>query len=145
MKLIQSALLPEFPIVIEVPIAWGEMDAYGHVNNIVFFRHFEGARIALLDHIGFRDPAGHAGVGPILHSTQCRFRRPLTYPDSVHVGARVTDLTADRFTMAYRIVSLGQQETAADGIGVIVAFNYQKMEKAELPAQVMLRLQGLEP
>jgi acyl-CoA thioester hydrolase len=144
MKPIKSELLPEFPVVIEVPIAWGEMDAYGHVNNIVFFRHFESARIALLDRIGFRDPAQNGGVGPILHSTQCRFRQPLTYPDTVQVGARVTELTADRFTMEYRIVSLKQQETAADGVGIIVAFQYKTMEKAPLPAPVLRELQELQ-
>src|SRR5688572_31881733 len=143
MKLIKSELLPEFPVVIEVPIAWGEMDAFGHVNNIVFFRHFESARIALLDRIGFRDPAHNRGVGPILHSTQCRFRRPLTYPDSVQVGVRVTDLETDRFTMEYRIVSLEQKQAAADGTGLVVAFNYDTMVKAALPAQVLQRLEGL--
>ena len=36
----------DYPVVIEIPVAWGEMDAYGHVNNIVYFRYFESARIA---------------------------------------------------------------------------------------------------
>ena len=36
----------DYPVVIETPVAWGEMDAYGHVNNIVYFRYFESARIA---------------------------------------------------------------------------------------------------
>jgi acyl-CoA thioester hydrolase len=143
MQRITSEFLTDFPIVIEVPIAWGEMDAYGHVNNIVFFRHFESARIALLDHLDFRDPGAHDGVGPILHSTQCRFRRPLSYPDSVHVGARVSELTGDRFTMEYRILSLAQRATAADGSGIVVAFNYRTSEKAALPASVVMRLEEL--
>jgi acyl-CoA thioester hydrolase len=35
-----------YPVVIEIPIAWGEMDAFQHVNNIFYFRYFESARIA---------------------------------------------------------------------------------------------------
>jgi acyl-CoA thioester hydrolase len=143
MDLIRSDYLPNFPIVIQVPTAWGEMDSYGHVNNIVFFRHFESVRIALLDHIGFRDPGLNGGVGPILHSTQCRFRRPLTYPDSLQVGARVTDVAADRFTMEYRIFSLRLRESAADGSGVIVAYDYTRMEKAALPQRVQQRITEL--
>ena len=37
-------LLAKFPVVIEIPVAWGEMDSMGHVNNI-YFRHFESARM----------------------------------------------------------------------------------------------------
>ena len=143
MDLIRSEHLPDFPIAIQVPTAWGEMDSYGHVNNIVFFRHFESVRIALLDFVGFRDPGLNGGVGPILHSTQCRFRRPLTYPDSLQVGARVTELADDRFTMEYRILSLKLRESAADGSGVVVAFDYTRMAKALLPEAVRLRLTEL--
>src|SRR5688500_1206006 len=107
------ANLDSFPVVIDVPIAWGEMDSYAHVNNAVYFRWFESARIAYFDRIGFRDPAANQGVAPILASTQCRFRIPLTYPGSIRVGARITDLEADRFTMEYRIVRASDDAIAA--------------------------------
>ena len=42
-----------FPIVIELPVQWGEMDAYGHVNNTVLFRYFESARMAYFERCGF--------------------------------------------------------------------------------------------
>jgi acyl-CoA thioester hydrolase len=136
MDLIRSEWLADFPIVIAVPVAWGEMDAFGHVNNIVFFRHVESARIALLDAIDFRDPAHNDGVGPILASTQCRFRRPLVYPDTVHVGARVRSLESERFELEFRTVSLALQQTAAEGLGVVVAYDYGQARKTALPERV---------
>ncbi len=145
MELIQSAHLADFPIVIATPIAWGELDSFGHVNNIVFFRHFENARIALLDRIDFRDPAHNDGVGPILASTQCRFRRPLTYPDTVHVGARVRTLEADRFELEFRTVSLALGKTAAEGWGVVVAYHYEQSRKAPLPERVQQLIETLQP
>ena len=48
-------LLEGFPVVVETPIAWGDMDYFRHVNNIVFFRYFESARIAYLERIRFED------------------------------------------------------------------------------------------
>lgn len=135
--------LDGFPIVITVPVAWGEMDAFGHVNNIVFFRYFESARIAYLDAIGFRGDAP-GSTGPILASTHCRFRRPLAYPDTVRVGARATEVAADRFTMEYRIVSETLGEIAADGGGVIVAYDYAAGWKAPLPVPVRERIRALE-
>ena len=136
-------LLREFPVVIETPVAWGAMDAYGHVNNTVYFRWFESARIAYLDRIGFRDASAHGGVGPILGSTRCRFRRALDYPDTVRVGARVTALDDDRFTHAYRVVSEAAGGVAAEGEGVIVAYDYERREKAELPEAVHRAIEAL--
>jgi acyl-CoA thioester hydrolase len=120
------------------------MDAFGHVNNIIFFRYFESARIAYLDAIGFRGDAGAGGVGPILASTHCRFRRPLAYPDTVRVGARSTEVGSDRFTMAYVIVSEALGEAAAEGGGVIVAYDYASGRKTMLPDDVRLRIADLE-
>ena len=122
-----------YNVIYETPIAWGDMDAFGHVNNTVFFRLFESARIAYLDRIEFRGTDG--GVGPILASTHCRFRRPLVYPDRVRVGARVTELSDDRFTMEYVIVNQ-RDEVAAEGGGVVVSYDYRAGAKAPLPAQV---------
>jgi acyl-CoA thioester hydrolase len=136
-----TELLDGYPIVIEIPVAWGEMDAFGHVNNIVFFRYFESARMAYLGAIGF---GGETGVGPILASTHCRFRRPLEYPDTVRVGARAAELGADRFTMEYRIVSVAQDAVAADGGGLVVAYDYVARSKTALPDAVRRRIEELE-
>lgn len=130
--------LEGFNIVLDIAIAWGDMDAFGHVNNTMFFRYFESARIAYLDRIGFRSTDDD--VGPILASTQCRFRAPLTYPDTIRVGARVVSVANDRFTHEYKLVSLTSGVVAAEGTGVVVAYNYRKNEKAALPDEVKQRI-----
>jgi acyl-CoA thioester hydrolase len=137
-------LLHGFPVVVEIPVHWGEMDSFRHVNNTVFFRYFESARIAYLDRIGFRQESDHGGVGPILASTHARFRRPLTYPDSVRVGARTTEVGEDRFTMEYRLVSMAQGSTAAEGGGVLVSYDYGTGRKAPLPEAVRRAIQKVE-
>ena len=134
-------LLAGFPIVVEIPIAWGDMDAFGHVNNIMFFRYFETARIEFLYRVGFRGDDGRPG--PILASTQCRFRRPLEFPDTVLVGVRVAELGADRFTHEYRIVSVKADEIAAEGNGVVVAYDYAARAKTVIPDDVRAKIQAL--
>jgi acyl-CoA thioester hydrolase len=136
--------LAAWPVVVEAHVAWGEMDAYGHVNNAVYFRWFESARIAYLDAIGFRGGDAHGGVGPILHSTGCRFRRPLFYPDTVRIGGRVADIADDRFTMEYAALSQASGEIAATGGGVIVAYDYARARKATLPAEVRDAIERIE-
>jgi acyl-CoA thioester hydrolase len=128
-----------------MPVHWGEMDAYGHVNNTVFFRYFETARIAFLDRCGLLASYEQDGIGAILHSTDCRFRLPLFYPDQVLVAARTVDVSEDRFTMGYRIVSQAQNAVAADGTGIIVAYDYRAGCKVPLPPAVRDGVLALAP
>ncbi len=139
-----EALLEGFPVVVELPVFWGDMDYFRHVNNIVFFRYFESARIEYLERIGFREEAQADGAGPILHSTQARFRRPLTWPDTVLVGARTVEVGEDRFTQEYRLVSRAQGEVAAEGSGILVAFDYAANRKVQLPERVRAAIRSLE-
>jgi acyl-CoA thioester hydrolase len=136
--------LDSFPVVVIFPIAWGEMDAFQHVNNSVYFRYFESARIAYFERLEFMEHMQATGVGPILASTQCRFRIPLTYPDTVRVGAKIADIAADRFVMRYAVVSQRLQKLAAEGEGVIVSFNYRESQKAPLPEVIRQRIAALE-
>ena len=136
--------LAELPVVVQFPIAWGDMDALGHINNTVYFRYFESARVAYLTKINFIDPGANGGIGPILASTQCDFRKALMYPDTVSIGARVTEIGSDRFVMEYRLVSHHLQKIAAEGKGVVVAYNYRDRRKAELPEAVRKNIQMFE-
>lgn len=136
-------LLADFPVFITTPVHWGEMDVYGHVNNAVYFRYFESARIAFLDACGFLETYDRDRIGAILHSTSCRFRHALRHPDTVQVGARVTEIGADRFTNQYRIVSLEHDTVVAEGDGVIVSFDYTRRQKTALPESVRATLEQL--
>ena len=137
-------LLEAYPVVIEIPVAWGEMDSLLHVNNVVYFRYFESARMAYFERIGVWQHMGETGVAPILASTQCRFRLPLTYPDTVSVGARVSEVGDDRFTMKYVVVSHVQGRIAAEGEGLLVSYDYRGLKKAPLPEETRARIQVLE-
>jgi acyl-CoA thioester hydrolase len=140
----EAAVRAEFPVVIEIPVQWGEMDAYGHVNNTVYFRYFESARIAYFLRCGLLESYRSSSIGAILHSTQCRFRAALQYPDTAIIGTRVTDVHDDRFTMTYRVVSRAMKAVAAEGQGVIVAFDYTTRSKTRLPEDVREGIRRME-
>lgn len=138
------AILERFPAIVTLPVQWGDMDAYGHVNNTVFFRYFETARIEYLRLCGFLETYDRDHVGAILQSTSCRFRRALRYPDTIQVGGRTVHVEDDRFTMEYKVVSLTHDEAVAEGQGVIVAFDYLRREKTKLPHRVREAIRRLE-
>ena len=137
-------LLQNCPVIIETPIAWGQMDAFRHLNNTTYFRFFESGRIAYFERLNFMEYMEETGVGPILASTNCRFRIPLTYPDNVSIGTRVSTIEEDRFTMEYVIVSHKHQKVAADGSGLIVCFDYKESKKVPVPAEIRTRIEQLE-
>jgi acyl-CoA thioester hydrolase len=137
-------ILEGYPVNLEVPVAWGEMDAMGHVNNVVYFRYFESARIAYFEKMGLIDFMKQTGIGPILATTSCRFRIPLTYPDKVLIGAKVASVEEDRFVMHYLVVSGKHGKPAAEGEGVIVAFNYREGKKVPVPEVLRQKIQELE-
>lgn len=141
---LKDDFLSNYPVVIELPVVWGEMDAFGHVNNIIYFRYFESARLAYFQEMGYLDCVENHGIGPILASTQCTFKRPLDYPDRILVGTRVSDMRSDRFTMLYKIVSESYQNIAAEGEGLIVSYNYKESRKTPIPQEIWRNIEKLE-
>ncbi len=137
-------LLKDYSLILEIPVAWGDMDSFQHVNNTVYFRWFESARIAYFDKLGFDEHTKRDGIGPILAHTQCRFRLPLTYPDTVSVGVGISELGEDRFLMKYIVISHRHQKLAAEGDSRIVCYDYKGAHKAPLPAELKRRIIELE-
>ncbi len=137
-------LIRSYPVEVETPIAWGDMDAFQHVNNTVYFKHFENARIAYFEKINLLEIMNKTGIGPIMSSTQCQYKIPLTYPDVVTVGAKVTDMKEDRFVMKYIVISHKFKKTAASGEGVLVTFDYRSNEKVRMPDELRKGIIDLE-
>jgi acyl-CoA thioester hydrolase len=137
-------LIAQFPVAVEFDIAWGDMDSYAHVNNVVYFRYFENARIPYLDRIGWMRSREVVGLGPILASTSARFRKPLTYPDHVWVGVRTAEVLVDRVRIEYRIVSAKLDAVVADGEGVVVSYDYRAATKCPIPEAVRKAIDELD-
>jgi acyl-CoA thioester hydrolase len=137
-------LLVGFPVIVEQAVVWGDMDSYRHVNNVVYFRYFENARLEYFRRLDWFAFENETGIGPILASTQARFRRPLTYPDTIRIGARVVAVDADRFTLEHVLVSERMGTVAAEGQGVIVTIHYERGEKVPIPEELRRRIAALE-
>lgn len=139
-----NKLLEGYSVVIEIPIAWGEMDSFQHVNNTAYFRYFESARIRYSEKLGLYKHKDETGIGPILGSTSCKYRLPLTYPDTVSVGTKIIDIAEDRFTMKYVVVSHKHQKIAAEGDGVVVMYDYREGKKTAIPEEIRKRILAME-
>lgn len=137
-------MLEEYPIVIDMPVAWGQMDAFNHVNNTVYFRYFEDARIAYLERIKFLGQEEPMTIGPILAHTECKFKLPVTFPDQLKIGARIAEMSDDKFKMEYAVWSSKSQRVAAEGTGLVMSYDYVNNKRANIPDEVRQRINKLE-
>jgi acyl-CoA thioester hydrolase len=135
--------IDDYPIKVQFPIHWGDMDSFKHINNVMFFRYMETARIKYFENIGFLDFKKKTGVGPILAKTSCQFIRPIRYPDIVTVGVRVESIGNTSFVMNY-ILESEKEGISARGYGIIVAFDYHKSEKVQVPPEIIQAIRKIE-
>jgi len=136
--------LADFHVVIDQPVAWADMDSFRHVNNVVYFRYFENARIEYFSRIGWWDYMTETGIGPIVASTQARFRRPVKYPDTLRAGAKVISFGSDRFTIRHVLVSQATGEMVTEGDAIIVSFDYRNNAKVPIPDELRRRIEDLD-
>jgi acyl-CoA thioester hydrolase len=130
---------------IQLPILWGDQDAFRHVNNTLPIRWFECARIAYLEHSGVDEQLEHLQLGPILASITCNYRQQLVYPDQVWVGARVSRLGGSSFTMEHALYSDSWKETlVAEGSSVLVVFDYHANRPRRMPDEIRQRIEAFE-
>jgi acyl-CoA thioester hydrolase len=136
--------LHEYPIILTLPILWGNQDAFGHVNNVVYFRWFESARVAYLNDTGLQSLMSQANLGPILASIKCDFRRQLNFPDTVRVGARITRIGNKSVSMEHAIYSDALQAIAATADSVVVLFDYARQGSCMVPVEVRAKISAIE-
>ncbi len=74
-------------------VAWGDMDAFGHVNNVMYYRYVESARLAYIEHTGILS----ADVLTVVASNQCKYLKPVLYSDQLKISARIEELEIVHF------------------------------------------------
>ena len=103
-----------------------------------------GMIIAYFDRIKVWEFLEKTGIAPIMASTRCRFRAPLTYPDMVSIGTRISDIGPDGFTMKYIVASHRLSKIAAEGEGLLVTYDYRNNRRAPMPAELKKSILDIE-
>jgi len=129
---VQTALAGYSSITV-LPVQWGDQDAFGHVNNVVYFRWFESARIDLLHLFPSSVTMSGSGLGPILASIKCDYRRQLRFPDTVYIGSRMTRVGRSSADIGHAVISHSQDQVVAEGSSVIVIFDYTAQRVTRIP------------
>ncbi|SUD98887.1 acyl-CoA thioester hydrolase, YbgC/YbaW family [Psychrobacter phenylpyruvicus] len=112
-------VLSKFASIYVQPIIWNDMDAFNHVNNVVYYRYAESARINYLNELGaFNDE-----VTTVLAQSSCTYLKPVVFPDTLLIGVRTKKLGNTSIVMEYCYYSQAQQSVVATGDSVLVRLN----------------------
>ena len=118
-----------------IPIRWGDMDAMGHVNNTIYFRYMETARIAWFERIGAR--RGPEGIGPVVVNASCSFLKPLVYPGNVDVRVFAGDAGRSSLQTWLEMRLADDPDTIhAEGGGKLVWVDFAKGKSSPLPDSI---------
>ncbi len=125
--------LSDFATLHRFPVHWGDMDSAQHVNNLMYLRWAETARVLYFEAIGVNTAFAPGGTGAILAWQDCKYTYPMTYPDTAVVGVRTVEIQEDRFILQTAVFSERHDRLAAVSEQVIVPYDYGKLAKAPLP------------
>lgn len=117
-----------------MPIRWGDMDAYGHVNNTVYFRYMEQARVEWIEALHVQVRPG--GIGPVIINAACTFFVPMTYPGEVEVLTFVGKLGRSSVETFVEMRLVGDETLYAEGSAKVVWMDTQTGKSAPIPQHV---------
>ena len=130
-----------YPVTQSWALQWGDMDALSHINNVVYFRYFENVRI---DYMSRTAMIGNPDLGPVLAETQASYRRPLTFPDKITVGARVTEIQSYGCEQEYAVYSHRQDTITTYGRARIVVLDTRTGRKTEMTPELLSEIERVE-
>ena len=133
-----------YPVSLEMPVVWGDMDALQHVNNTVYFRYFETVRIEYLQRIVMMVLLASGKMMPVVAETSARYRRPVTFPDTLQVEARVSEVGEYGFSMSYQIISRQQAAVTTLGEARVVILDKSTGQKMALTPALKQQILQLE-
>lgn len=133
-------MLSQYPVILDQNVAWGDMDAFGHINNVMYYRYIESSRILYFRSLN----TYQQGVLTVIASNQCKYLKPVFYPDVLKVAARVEELRNSAARMHYVLYSETQKEIVATAEAVVVFVDPVEMKKTLIPKQIRESIIQLE-
>jgi acyl-CoA thioester hydrolase len=132
-----------FPIELKLRIDWSELDLFGHVNNVMFFKYIQASRVNYWESCNLLKHYTDEQIGPMLLSCNCQFKKPLFFPGNILVKTRMEFIKNTSFGLHHQILN-ETNELVAEANDVMVMYDYKKCGKVSFPASVRATVEKLE-
>ena len=116
-----------------IAIRWGDMDAMGHVNNTVYFRYMEQARIGWFDALVPHEEAWQS-TGIVIANASCNFKKAINYPATVEVKMFAGAPGGSSLPTSYEL--LVENQICADGAATVVFIDMEKQKPMRIPETI---------
>ena len=117
--------LKGFAVIYEQKVEWGDMDAFNHVNNVVYYNYAQRARIHYLEQVDMFNLQTHT----VIASSSCQYLNSVTFPDVLWIGIRAKKIGNTSLTHDYVYFSTAQQKVVATVSSAIVFFDQSGKNK----------------
>lgn len=132
----------EYPHLLPIETRWMDNDAYGHVNNVVYYSFFDTAVNRFLIDRGVLRIESSPVIGLVVE-TGCRYFAPVAFPDTVEVGVRVAHLGTSSVRYELAVFRAGDAAASAEGHFVHVYVDRGTRTPTPLPAELRAALQSI--
>lgn len=133
----------KFPVKLKLRLDWSELDQFGHVNNVMYFKYFQSARVNYWETLKMNNLFAENRIAPILASVKCDFIKPLHYPGEIWVLSKMEYIGNTSFGLDHRIIS-DKNEVVAEGHDILVWYDYQQNTKIPFPEKYLNSIKQLE-
>ena len=123
------------PIQLSLRLDWSEMDLFGHINNVMYAKYVQAARVQVWDLIGLTTHYKTTNIGPTLAATSIQFRVPLHFPDTILVRSGISQIGSTSFRIQHQIFN-SASKLCATAEDVVVTFDYNTNTKVSLAGLV---------
>jgi acyl-CoA thioester hydrolase len=133
----------EYKTKIDLRVDWADLDLFGHVNNVIFFRYIQAARVNYCEQIGLTSLNDPDKLSFMVASTQCQFKKPLFYPDRIAVLTKVDWMKNTSLQLSYQLVNTSS-ELVAEAADVLVVFDHHQKTKVPISDELRAKIEKIE-
>ncbi len=126
---------------LKLRIDWSELDLFAHVNNVMYAKYIQAARVNFMEKIGIMKTYQEQRIGFMVAATSILFYKPLFYPGNITIKTLVKETKNTSFILEHDIYN-DENELCARGEDVIVYFDFNKHEKLLLNAGLLKLLKA---
>lgn len=132
-----------YPAHLSLRLDWSEMDMFGHINNVSYFKYMQAGRVNYWELCGMASRLESERLGPVLAESTCRFIAPLFYPGTIQVRTGLVAYKTSSFTLVHRIFNT-EGILCAEGRDVIVWYDFATNQKRALSEADLAAMMALE-
>jgi acyl-CoA thioester hydrolase len=109
----------KFPFPIKQQVVWGEMDAWNHINNVIYFRYFETGRVEFFNKTNLWQTFIDENIRIVVGKLECNYIQQIVHPAEIEISVGIKKIGNASLTVHHLVTCNGN--ISAHGEGIIVA------------------------